>query len=158
MVHSPFARIIYSSWDGERADPDCTAEQSLAADGAIACFSSNFFPLSLNADRAPQLRAGVGRLLFSLRGILFMQLKTASAIAIACLSIGALLNLTGSIAGTIWMHHWYLSMGIQKPGLSLFWSTMASVVGVLLFHGPLILFFVVFYRNQTKDALSGQML
>jgi hypothetical protein len=86
-----------------------------------------------------------------------MQLKAASAIAIVCLSMGALLNLTGSIAGTIWMHHWYLSMGIKKPRLSLFWSTIASVVGVLLFHGPLILFFVVFYRNQTKDALSGQM-
>jgi len=35
------------------------AEQSLAADGAIACFSSNLFPLSLNADRAPQLKASV---------------------------------------------------------------------------------------------------
>jgi hypothetical protein len=33
------------------------AEQSLAADGAIACFSSSFFPLSLDADRAPQLKA-----------------------------------------------------------------------------------------------------
>jgi len=86
-----------------------------------------------------------------------MQLKTASAIAIACLSIGALLNLTGSIAGAIWMHHWYLLTGITKPGLSLFWSTVASVVGVLLFHGPLILFFVVFYRDQTKDPLSRQM-
>ena len=31
------------------------AEQSLAADGAIACFSSNLFPLSSDADRAPQL-------------------------------------------------------------------------------------------------------
>jgi hypothetical protein len=87
-----------------------------------------------------------------------MQLKTASAIVIACLSIGALLSLTGSIGGAIWMRHWYLSMGITRPGISLFWSTLASVVGVLLFHGPLILFFVVFYRNQTKDVLSGQML
>jgi hypothetical protein len=33
------------------------AEQSLAADGAIAWFSSYFFLLSLNADRAPQLKA-----------------------------------------------------------------------------------------------------
>jgi hypothetical protein len=32
-------------------------EQSLAADGAIVCFSSNFFLLGLNADRAPQLKA-----------------------------------------------------------------------------------------------------
>jgi hypothetical protein len=94
---------------------------------------------------------------YFLKGILFMQLKTASAIVIACLLIGALLSLAGSIAGAIWMHHWYLSMGITKPGLSMFWSTAASVVGVLLFQGPLILFFVVFYRNQTKDALSHQM-
>jgi hypothetical protein len=93
----------------------------------------------------------------SLRGILFMQLKTASAIAIVCLSISALLNLTGSIAGAVWMHRWYLSMGIKKPGLSLFWSTIASVVGILLFHGSRILFFVLFYRNQTKDALANAL-
>ena len=31
-------------------------EQSLAADGALACYSSNFF-FSLDADRAPQLKA-----------------------------------------------------------------------------------------------------
>jgi hypothetical protein len=35
-------------------------EQSLAADGAIACFSSSFLLRGLNADRAPQLKAGVG--------------------------------------------------------------------------------------------------
>jgi len=35
------------------------AQQSLAADGAIACFSSNLFPLSLDADCAPQLKASV---------------------------------------------------------------------------------------------------
>jgi len=35
------------------------AEQSLAADGAIACFSSNLVPFSLNGDRAPQLKASV---------------------------------------------------------------------------------------------------
>jgi hypothetical protein len=39
-------------------------QQSLAADGAIAFFSSNLFPLSLDADRAPQLKAVV-RFLFS---------------------------------------------------------------------------------------------
>jgi len=38
-------------------------EQSLAADGAIAFFSSNFFPFSANADRAPQLKASVRHLL-----------------------------------------------------------------------------------------------
>jgi len=36
-------------------------EQSLAADGAMASFSSNFLRLGLNADRAPQLKALVGR-------------------------------------------------------------------------------------------------
>ena len=38
-------------------------EQSLAADGAIACFSSSLFSFSLEADRAPQLKANVGWLL-----------------------------------------------------------------------------------------------
>jgi hypothetical protein len=35
------------------------AQQSLAADGAIACFSSNHCSFNLNADRAPQLKASV---------------------------------------------------------------------------------------------------
>jgi hypothetical protein len=44
------------------------AEQSLAADGAIACLSSNLFPLfSLNADRAPQLKRRVSPLLLKSR-------------------------------------------------------------------------------------------
>jgi hypothetical protein len=34
-------------------------QQCLAADGAIACFSSSLFPFGLNADRAPQLKASV---------------------------------------------------------------------------------------------------
>jgi hypothetical protein len=38
------------------------AQQSLAADGAIACFSSSLVHRSLNADRAPQLKAGVALL------------------------------------------------------------------------------------------------
>jgi signal peptidase I len=42
------------------------AQQSLAADGAIACFSSSLLLLGLNADRAPQLKAGVGRLSISM--------------------------------------------------------------------------------------------
>lgn len=33
--------------------------KAFAADDAIACFSSNLFLLSLNADRAPQLKASV---------------------------------------------------------------------------------------------------
>jgi hypothetical protein len=35
------------------------AEQALAADGAIARFSSNSVPCCLNADRAPQLKRNV---------------------------------------------------------------------------------------------------
>jgi hypothetical protein len=42
------------------------AEQSLAADGAIAFFSSSLVPFSLNADRAPQLKASIRRLLVPL--------------------------------------------------------------------------------------------
>ena len=38
-----------------------STKQSLAADGAIAWFSSNFY-LVLNADRAPQRKASVGHL------------------------------------------------------------------------------------------------
>jgi hypothetical protein len=41
---------------------DLRTEQSLAADGAIACFSSSLVPLSLDADRTPQLKASVIRL------------------------------------------------------------------------------------------------
>jgi len=48
--------------------PNREAEQSLAADGAIASFSSNLFPSALNADRAPQLKAGVRRFLVKLEG------------------------------------------------------------------------------------------
>jgi hypothetical protein len=33
----------------------------LAADGARACYSSNLFQLSSDADRAPQLKASVMR-------------------------------------------------------------------------------------------------
>jgi hypothetical protein len=49
------------------------AEQSLAADGAIACFSSNFFHFSLNADRAPQLKASVMLLLVTLKSCHFFS-------------------------------------------------------------------------------------
>ena len=44
------------------------AEQSLAADGATAGFSSNFVPFSLNTDHAPQLKASVRFLLSNQRG------------------------------------------------------------------------------------------
>jgi hypothetical protein len=50
---------------GLSSDRKRAAEQSLAADRAIACFSSNFFQLSLNADRAPQLKTSVMFLLLN---------------------------------------------------------------------------------------------
>jgi hypothetical protein len=40
--------------------PGGRVEQSLAADGAIACFLSSLFLFNLGADRAPQLKASVG--------------------------------------------------------------------------------------------------
>jgi hypothetical protein len=57
-----FEEIIASWRWTQRIDPNSAAEQSLAADGAIACFSSNFCPCSLNADRA-QLMPSVRQLL-----------------------------------------------------------------------------------------------
>jgi hypothetical protein len=74
-----------------------------------------------------------------------MLLKTASAIAIAFLSVGALLTLTGDI----WTHR-LLVMGMEMPWLSI----LAGAIQVLFFHVPLILFFVVVYRHQTKNALA----
>ena len=49
---------------GEWAFPNAVdvyggGQQSLAADGAIACSSSNFFQPNSDAHRAPQLKAGV---------------------------------------------------------------------------------------------------
>jgi hypothetical protein len=41
------------------------AQQALAADGAIASFSSSLFPFSLNAHRAPPLKRSVRRFLLS---------------------------------------------------------------------------------------------
>ena len=37
------------------------AQQSLAAEGAPECFSSNLIPFSLDAGREPQLKPDVGR-------------------------------------------------------------------------------------------------
>ena len=48
----------FESWNADVSD-SCkeAAEQSLAADGAIAFFSSSLVPRGLDADRAPQLKA-----------------------------------------------------------------------------------------------------
>jgi hypothetical protein len=51
---------LVGMFGGRRAElPTSRTQQSLAADGAIACFSNSFFLRGLNADRAPQLKAVV---------------------------------------------------------------------------------------------------
>jgi hypothetical protein len=55
----------------------------------MACFSSNLIPWWLNVDRAPQLKAGVGRFPFLMKnifceiGISFFLLTISSHVAIA---------------------------------------------------------------------------
>jgi hypothetical protein len=60
--------------DGEIRAPLTPQITKLAADDAIAFFSSNLFQLRLNVDRAPQLKAGV-RLLSFWNGVKFRRLK-----------------------------------------------------------------------------------
>ena len=55
---------VVAGKNNARASLSRAAQQSLAADGAIACFSSNLVLRGLNADRAPQLKAIVMRHLF----------------------------------------------------------------------------------------------
>lgn len=69
-----------------------------------------------------------------------MQLKTASAIAIASLSISAMVSLIADIH----LHYVSLQMGMKVP----WFYPLASVARVLLFDGSLILFFVVVYRKR----------
>jgi hypothetical protein len=56
----PFAQSKLESFGGRPCGiryPNGRIQQSLAADGAIACFSNSFVSSGLNADRAPQLKA-----------------------------------------------------------------------------------------------------
>jgi hypothetical protein len=66
-------------------------QQSLAADGAIACFSSNLVSFSLNADRAPQLKASVRRLHLGVTQAFVMR-KLAASILFAIAGVLALLE------------------------------------------------------------------
>lgn len=75
-----------------------------------------------------------------------MTLKTASKIAVVCLSLSALMNLTRDI----WLHR-LIVLGIFEDTRTLF--IVATVFEVLLFHVPLIIFFVVLYRMQKTDGL-----
>jgi hypothetical protein len=69
-------------------------QQSLAADGAIAWFSSNFLLRGLNADRAPQLKAVVGHLTgliqmhFSAQTATVLLMTTSVFLAVAGGGIG----------------------------------------------------------------------
>jgi hypothetical protein len=53
--------------------PSPDTQQSLAADGAIASFSGSLFRSTLNADRAPELKASVRRQKKMIETILLMQ-------------------------------------------------------------------------------------
>jgi hypothetical protein len=75
-----------------------------------------------------------------------MQLKTAAKLAIACLSLSALMSLTGDI----WTHR-LIVMGAFNDMRTL--SLVLSSLEVLLFHLPLIIFFVVLSRKQINDGL-----
>jgi len=72
------------------------AQQSLAADGAIACFSSNCFPLSSDADRAPQLKASV--MLLPLGKIVLKIMKPINPKLLAAVAILCSLSVFGSHA------------------------------------------------------------
>jgi len=61
------------------------AQQSLAADGAIACFQVTVFP-QLNAARAPQLKASVGRL--SRLPVMILPFRISLILVACCLLMG----------------------------------------------------------------------
>ena len=50
---------MLSSAENALSVTEHAAQQSLAADGAIAYFSNSLVPRELDADRAPQLKASV---------------------------------------------------------------------------------------------------
>jgi hypothetical protein len=76
-----------------------------------------------------------------------MQLKTAAKLAIACLSLSALMVLTRDI----WTHQLIVMGAFNDMGTM---SLVLSSVEVLLFHLPLIVFFVVLYRTQRDAGLQ----
>ncbi len=77
-----------------------------------------------------------------------MTLKTASKIAIVCLALSALMHLTRDI----WMHR-LIVLGVFEDTRTLF--MIASAFEVLLFHVPLIIFFVVLNRMQKLSSTLG---
>jgi hypothetical protein len=63
-----------------------TAEQSLAADGAIAFFSSSLILRGLNGDRALQLKAGVIRFRFFEGVVNVMKRLPIALLAVGCIA------------------------------------------------------------------------
>ena len=76
-----------------------------------------------------------------------MQLKTAAKIAIVCLSLSALITLTSDI----WTHR-LLVIGAFTEMQTLYRVVLA--IQVLLFHLPLIFFFVVLSRKLRTGGLQ----
>ena len=76
-----------------------------------------------------------------------MQLKTAAKIAIVCLSLSALMSITSDI----WTHR-LIVIGAFTEMRTLYRIVFA--IQVLLFHLPLIFFFVVLSRRLRTDGLQ----
>jgi hypothetical protein len=81
-----------------------------------------------------------------LKGRFEMTLKRVSKIAIVCLSLSALLHVTRDI----WLHR-LIVLGVFEDTRTLL--RVANAFEVLLFHVPLIFFFVVLYRLQKTEGL-----
>lgn len=75
-----------------------------------------------------------------------MRLKAASKIVIVCLSLSALMHLTRDI----WVHRLTV-LSVFEDVRTLF--MIAGVFEVLLFHVPLIIFFVVLCGKQKTEGL-----
>ena len=76
-----------------------------------------------------------------------MQLKTAAKIAIVCLSLSALMSLTSDI----WTHR-LIVIGAFTQMRPLYRIVFA--IQVLLFHLPLIMFFVVLWKRLGTERLQ----
>ncbi len=94
------------------------AEQSLAADGAIACFSSSFAARGLDADRAPQLKAIVGCSSYARNSklwlptfLLFFAVITLAAMKLL-IYLGFLVLGISSLRGVRWAYITFVILGL----------------------------------------------
>lgn len=76
-----------------------------------------------------------------------MQLKTAAKIAIACLSLSALLSITRDV----WTHRFIVVGAFTE--IRTFYRVLLTFE-VLLFHLPLIIFFVVLSKKLGTERLQ----